>query len=111
MIGMTTLAVLAEGMRAGERAGLDKNLMIKLFADTGANGYQLNVRGPSIAANDFTTKFAVDLALKDVRLGLEMARAWGMDLKAMEVALNYFKEASSHGLGQEDCCAVYKVIG
>ena len=111
MIGMTTLAVLAEGIRTGERAGLDKKLMLELFADTGANSYQLNVRGPSIASEDFTAKFAVDLALKDVRLGLEMARDWGLDLKAMEIALDYFKKASASGLGQEDCSAVYKVIG
>lgn len=111
LIGMTTLAVLAEGIRAGERAGLEKNLMIELFADTGAAGYQLSVRGPSIAAGDFTAKFAVDLALKDVRLGLEMARALGLDLKAMETALGYFKQASAGGYGQEDCAAVYRVIG
>lgn len=111
LIGMTMLAALAEGIRAGERAGLDKNLMIELFADTGAAGYQLSVRGPSMASGDFTAKFAVDLALKDVRLGLEMARSLGLDLKAMEAALNYFIKASEDGFGQEDCAAVYRVIG
>jgi len=49
--------------------------------------------------------------LKDVRLGCEMARAWGLDLKAMEVALDLYKKGSAEGLGKEDCNAVYKVVG
>ena len=48
---------------------------------------------------------------KDVRLGVEMARAWGLDMKAMEAALAYYKEASAAGHGKEDCNAVYKIIG
>ena len=111
MIGMTKLAALAEGLRAGERAGLDKGLMVKLFAETGANGYQLNIRGPAIASGDFSPKFGVDLALKDVRLGLEMARAWGLELPATEAALAHYRKASAEGYGREDCCAVYKVVG
>jgi 3-hydroxyisobutyrate dehydrogenase-like beta-hydroxyacid dehydrogenase len=111
MVGMTNLAVLAEGFRAGEKAGLDKKLLLELLTDTGARSFQMDVRGPWIAAGDFTPRFGLDLALKDVRLGLEMARDWKLDLKAMEAALAYYKEASGAGCGKEDCNAVYKIIG
>jgi len=111
MVGMANLVVLAEGVRAGEKAGIDKKLLIELLQDTGARSFQMDVRGPWIAAGDFNNRFGLDLALKDVRLGCEMARAWGLDLKAMEAALELFKKGSAAGFGKEDCNAVYKVIG
>ncbi len=111
MVGMTNLAVLAEGIRAGEKAGLDRKLLLDLLADTGARSFQMDVRGPWIAADDYKARFGLDLALKDVRLGMEMSRAFGLDLAAMEAALAYYKKGSEAGFGKEDCNAVYKVIG
>ena len=111
MVGMTNLAVLAEGFRVGEKAGLDRKLLLELLQDTGARSFQMDVRGPWIASDDFNARFGLDLALKDVRLGCEMARAWGLDMRAMEAALDYYKKASEAGHGKEDCNAVYKIIG
>ncbi len=111
MIGMTNLAVLAEGIKVGDKAGLDRKLLLELLSDTGARSFQMDVRGPWIAADDFAPRFGLDLALKDVRLGLEMARAWALDLKAMEAALVYYQQASAAGFGKEDCNAVAKVVG
>ena len=78
--------------------------------DTGAKSFQMDVRGPWIAAGDFESRFGLDLALKDVRLGCEMAETWENDAKTMRVALDYFKVASESGYGKEDCNAVYKII-
>jgi 3-hydroxyisobutyrate dehydrogenase-like beta-hydroxyacid dehydrogenase len=111
MVGMANLVVLAEGMRAGEKAGIEKKALVELLQDTGARSFQMDVRGPWIAEGDFNNRFGLDLALKDVRLGCEMARAWGLDLKAMEAALELYKKASAEGFGKEDCNAVYKVVG
>lgn len=110
MVGMANLAVMAEGIRAGEKAGIDKKLLIELLQDTGARSFQMDVRGPWIAEGDFNNRFGLDLALKDVRLGCEMARAWGLDLKAMEAVLDLYKKASEAGFGKEDCNAVFKAI-
>jgi 3-hydroxyisobutyrate dehydrogenase-like beta-hydroxyacid dehydrogenase len=111
MVGMSNLALLAEGIRVGEKAGLDRTFLLKLLTDTGARSFQMDVRGPWIAAADFNARFGLDLALKDVRLGVEMARAWNLRLDAMEAALAYYEKASAAGHGHEDCNAVYKVIG
>lgn len=111
MVGMANLAVLAEGLRAGEKAGIEKKVLVELLQDTGARSFQMDVRGPWIAEGDFENRFGLDLALKDVRLGCEMARSWGLDLKAMEAALELYKHASAAGHGKEDCNAVFKVVG
>jgi len=110
MIGMTNLAVLAEGMRIAEKAGIEANMFLEQMKDTGGKSFQLEVRGPWIINGDFANRFGLDLGLKDVRLGCEMAEAWGNSSKAMNVALEYFREASAKGFGKEDCNAIYKVI-
>ncbi len=110
MVGMTNIAVLAEGIKAGQKAGIDTNLLLELLTDTGARSFQMDVRGPWIANNDFTPRFGLDLALKDVRLGCEMTRAFGLNLKLIEGALEMYKESSAAGYGKEDCNAVYKVV-
>ena len=110
LIGMTNVAVLAEGIRIGEKAGIEPKFLLQLLDDTGAKSFQMDVRGPWIAADDFDSRFGLDLALKDVRLGCEMATAWENDAKTMKVALDYFRKASEAGLGKEDCNAVYKII-
>ena len=110
LIGMTNLAVLTEGIRIGEKAGIEPKYLLELLNDTGAKSFQMDVRGPWIAGGDFKSRFGLDLALKDVRLGCEMAKAWGNDAKTMQVALDYLKAGSSAGYGKEDCNAMYKVI-
>jgi 3-hydroxyisobutyrate dehydrogenase-like beta-hydroxyacid dehydrogenase len=110
LIGMTNVAVIAEGFKLGEKAGIDPKLLLELLQDTGAASFQLDLRGAWIAENDFANRFGLDLALKDVRLGCEMATEWGTQAKLMETALEYFKQGSSEGYGAQDCNAVYKVI-
>lgn len=110
LIGMTNLAVLAEGFRIGEKAGIEPKMLLELLADTGARSFQMDVRGPWILNGDFQSRFGLDLALKDVRLGCEMADLWKNDAGTMKVALDYFRKASNEGYGREDCNAVYKVI-
>ncbi|GAB6179143.1 2-hydroxy-3-oxopropionate reductase [Desulfotomaculum defluvii] len=110
MVGMTNLAVLAEGIRIGEKAGIDPKLLTELLADTGANSFQLQVRGPWIINNDFANRFGVSLALKDVRLGCEMADAWNYDARFTKLAKKFYEDAEAKGFGMEDCNAVYKVL-
>lgn len=110
LIGMTNLVVMAEGFRIGEKAGIDKHVLLEQLLDTGARSFQMEVRGPWIINGDFASRFGLNLALKDVRLGCQMAEAWGNDAVTMKVALDYFRTASQAGYGKEDCNAVYKII-
>ncbi|SDE66383.1 NAD(P)-dependent oxidoreductase [Sporomusa acidovorans] len=110
MIGMTNLAVLAEGLHLGNQAGIDAKQFLELLAETGANSFQLQVRGPWIVNNDFANRFGVSLALKDVRLGCEMADSWGYDARFTKQAKKFYEQAEQKGLGREDCNAVYKVL-
>ncbi|MFU2208242.1 NAD(P)-dependent oxidoreductase [Solidesulfovibrio sp. C21] len=109
LVGMTNLAALAEGIRIGEKAGIGRKTLIRLLQGTGARSFQMDERGPWIADDDFANRFGLDQALKEVRLGCEMAEAWGMKIPTMMAALSVFKQANAAGLGTEDCNAVYKI--
>ena len=110
LVGMTNMLVLAEGLRLGEKAGLDPALLQELLADTGADSYQLTLRGPMILENDYNARFSINLALKDIRLGVGMAEAFKQIAPFSELASEYYRRASEAGYGEEDCAAVYKIF-
>lgn len=110
MVGMTNMATLSEGLKLGEKAGIDPALLQELLKDTGAESFQLRVRGPWVLNNDFNPRFSVNLALKDVRLGNAMANDWGLVLDLCSLGMRYLAVAQENGYGDEDCNAVYKVV-
>lgn len=109
MIGMANIVVLAEGMRIGSAAGMEPHELLNLLMETGAASFQMKVRGPKIASDDYSPLFSIDLAIKDLRLGCEMAAGWGCDPKVVISALDCLEKASAQGLGKEDVCAVGKI--
>ncbi|WAH35184.1 NAD(P)-dependent oxidoreductase [Alicyclobacillus dauci] len=110
LIGMTNMAILAEGLRLGERAGIDARLLHGLLAETGADSYQLRLRGPWLLEEDYAPRFSINLTVKDLRLGVEMAKAWSHPAEFSKLALKYFEISQAEGYGEEDTNAVYKVI-
>lgn len=110
MVGMTNMATLAEGLKLGQKAGIDPALLQELLKDTGAESFQLRVRGPWVLNKDYSPRFSVNLALKDVRLGNDMANDWGMVLDLCRLGMRYLAAAQESGYGDEDCNAVYKVV-
>ena len=92
MVGMTNLAVLAEGIHLAQRSGIDTNQFLELLE------------------KDFANRFAVDLTLKDLTLGCDMAKKMNYTAQFTEKARDFYKQAKEEGYGKEDCCAVYKVL-
>ena len=45
-----------------------------------------------------------------MRLGCAMARDWGFAPAMMEQARDFYQQAGKEGHGEEDCCAVFKVM-
>jgi 3-hydroxyisobutyrate dehydrogenase-like beta-hydroxyacid dehydrogenase len=110
LVGMTNTLVLAEGLRLGEKAGLEPAQLQELLADTGADSYQLTLRGPMILENSYDAKFSINLALKDIRLGVNMANDLNQIAPFSELASEYYNKAKESGFGEEDCAAVYKLF-
>ena len=110
LVGMANLAVLSEGLRIGEAAGVEKNLLLQLLGETGAHSFQLDARGKSMAQREYDPpRFALDLALKDLRLGCGMAHGMNVDVPLLDMVFARFGRGAAAGLGKKDCAAVHEV--
>jgi 3-hydroxyisobutyrate dehydrogenase-like beta-hydroxyacid dehydrogenase len=110
IIGIMFLTAISEGFKIAEKIGMDLELLYKSLEVSGATSAQLASRGHMIVKNDFTSSFNLELALKDIKLGCQMAEDTGVDARVVQLAKDYFDKANKAGLGKEDCMAVYKVI-
>lgn len=106
LMGMSNLAILAEGIKLGDALGIDREKLLELLVVTGAHSFQMAVRGPWIAHKDYNPRFSVDLALKDIRLGYKMAQEVHYEPTLMADTMRRFEEAQKQGLGQQDCAAI-----
>ena len=110
LIGMSNIALVAEGLRIGQAAGADGKELLSLLLDTGCASFQMQTRGPWMLDEDFRARFSIDIAAKDLRLGCAMAKKLGYEPKLMRQTLNYLEEGHKQGIGEEDVCALYKLI-
>jgi 3-hydroxyisobutyrate dehydrogenase-like beta-hydroxyacid dehydrogenase len=110
LIGMTNVAVLAEGLALGAAYGLDLGHLLDLLAVTAADSYQLHLRGPLMLQGDYASRFSIDLTSKDLGLAVNMARARGIELPFGALAYTCFQQAQTQGLGGEDTAAIYKMM-
>ncbi|MCL6593225.1 MAG: NAD(P)-dependent oxidoreductase [Alicyclobacillus sp.] len=110
LMGMTNALVLCEGLRLGERLGMEPGLLQDLLRTTGADSYQLTLRGPKILRRDYSPGFSVRLTLKDVRLGVQMAAELGQPAPFSELAKEWFQRALDAGFGEDDCAVVYELF-
>jgi len=110
LIGMTNVAVLAEGLALGVAYGLKSDQLLDLLAVTAADSYQLHLRGPLMLNGDYASRFPIDLTAKDLGLALNMARAIGQEPTLGAHAATLFQQAQRQGLGGEDTAAVYKIM-
>lgn len=110
LIGMTNVALVAEGLRIGQAAGVEGELLLELLLDTGCASFQMKTRGPWMLVGDFKARFSIDIAAKDLRLGCAMAEKLGFDPRLMKQGLAYLKLGQEEGIGREDVSALYSLV-
>jgi 3-hydroxyisobutyrate dehydrogenase-like beta-hydroxyacid dehydrogenase len=81
LLGACAIAITAEGMAIGARAGLDPVRMIEVLnASSGRNSATQDKWPRAVLPRTFDFGFAAGLCLKDVRLCLDAARSLGVPL-------------------------------
>ena len=82
LLGACAIAITAEGMTIGIKAGLDPKRMIDVLnASTGRNSATQDKWPRAVLPRTFDFGFASGLCLKDVRLCVDAADSLGVDLK------------------------------
>ena len=110
-VSMSNLAVLLEGFGIGMSAGIEPALLCTLMQEGGARSFQSDVRLPWILAGDYTPRFGITLAQKDMRLAIDLAARYHAPAATGAAALQHFSSAQRDGLGGSDVGALWNVVG
>jgi 3-hydroxyisobutyrate dehydrogenase-like beta-hydroxyacid dehydrogenase len=102
----TNMAVLAEAMCLGAKAGISTDLMLEVLKNSGASSRMLEIRGPNIAMGEHKAQFMLKLLFKDLGLALEMAGMDGVPLPIVGLARQIYAQALVDGKGDQDFSAI-----
>ena len=111
LLGACAIAITAEGMTIGAKAGLDPARMIEVLnVSSGRSSATLDKWPRAVLPRTFDFGFASGLCLKDVRLCLEAARALGVPL-GVGTAVCELLERTVGTLGADsDFTAMTKIV-
>lgn len=103
------IAVAAEALALGIRAGADPQTLFEVVASSAGNSWMWQNRVPHILAGDDTPLSAVDIFVKDLGIVLDQARALTFPLPLAATAHQLFLAASAGGHGGRDDAFVIRV--
>ncbi len=90
---------VCEALAFARSAGLEPERAIEVLSGGAAASWQLANLGPKLARADYAPGFRVDLALKDLAIVADTARAAGLPLAGAGVAASYLREVAGAGGG------------
>ena len=105
-IALNSLA--AEALVLAERSGLDPDLARQVMLGTVAGQGHFGTTYPAkVLRGDLAPGFMIDLAMKDLRLALDLAESLNAPAETGTAAQTAYESARSAGRGREDWTAVY----
>ena len=102
MVMNINTAGLAEGLGLGAALGLDLNVLMQVFSQTGANSRVLETDGEDMVARDHECYFSADHAAKDSGIALSLASEAGLDLPLATATKAQFEKLKAAGKGDLD---------
>ena len=104
------LEALCETLVVGRKAGVPLETILEVVMASGYASPYYTFKGAAIAKRDFDQHFSIDLLVKDQNLMLAEAHIHKAPMPGLGAIREIFQAARAQGLGQEDICAVVKVI-
>ena len=105
MVG-TTMAAFAESQVLGEKAGLNWQSMLEVFANSAVGSPLVKYKTPPLERRDFSPAFTVELMAKDFDLALEAARHLGVAAPVTALVRQVLQATASSGWSSHDFSAV-----
>jgi 3-hydroxyisobutyrate dehydrogenase len=104
---LSVLEGVAEALSFARALDLEPSLFLEAVRGGPLDAPYVQLKGSAMLAGEFAPAFGLDGARKDAGLMLDAARAAGVEVPAVEVALRYLDAASEAGHGDEDMSATY----
>jgi 3-hydroxyisobutyrate dehydrogenase len=109
MMSMANVAVAAEAMVLGVKAGVDPQRLFDILSTSGGRSHHFLKRFPNVLAGDFTPNFSIGLSRKDVSLALAMAARLEMPVPLASTVRQVYEAAHAQGFGQLDMAGVTRL--
>jgi 3-hydroxyisobutyrate dehydrogenase-like beta-hydroxyacid dehydrogenase len=106
VMSVGNVAVAAEAMVLGVRAGLDPQRLFDILSTSGGRSHHFLKRFPNVLAGDFTPYFGIALSRKDVALGLGLAASFGLPMPVTSAVRQAYETAHAEGFGNLDMAGV-----
>lgn len=106
VMSMCNVAVAAEAMVLGVRAGMDPQRLFEVLSTSGGRSHHFLKRFPNVLAGDFTPHFSIALSRKDLSLALQMAESLGVPMLATSTVRQVYEAAAAQGLDTLDMAGV-----
>ena len=100
----------AEAMLLAERAGVDPRAVKEALMSGFAASRMLDLQAPKMIARDFEGRIESRLHHKDIRIVLELARAFGIELPASAAAAGVLERLQQRGGARQDSAAIVSVL-
>ena len=110
-LSIVSNVVVAEALTIAEATGLDREVVIEvLMGTTAGRGHLATTYPAKVLSGNLEPGFMIDLALKDLRLALQMGSETGSSRAMGAAALPLYEAAHDQGMGRLDWTAIYNLV-
>jgi 3-hydroxyisobutyrate dehydrogenase len=109
MMSMANVAIAAEAMVLGVKAGVDPQRLFDVLSTSGGRSHHFLKRFPNVLAGDFTPHFGIGLSRKDLSLAMALAARLEMPMLVTSTVRQVYEAAHAQGLGHLDMAAVTRL--
>lgn len=103
---MGNVAVAAEAMVLGVKAGMDPQRLFEILSTSGGRSHHFLKRFPNVLAGDFAPRFSIALSRKDLGLAARLAESLGVPMLTTSTVRQVYEAAAAAGLDGQDMAAV-----
>ncbi len=104
-------AVAAEALTLGEKAGLDKSMLLEIISKSAGNSWIFSDRGPRMVSEQFSPpKSALNILVKDLGFVVDTAKDMGYPLLLGSTAYQLYEMASIKGWEKLDDSIMIKLM-
>jgi 3-hydroxyisobutyrate dehydrogenase-like beta-hydroxyacid dehydrogenase len=110
VISMGNTLIAAEAFVLGVKAGVDGGTLFNILQHCGGRSLRMTKRFPSVLQGDFSPRFTVDLAEKDLSLATALANKLKVPMAMASACPEFFMMTSGSGRGGKDATAVVEFL-
>ncbi len=100
------MAILAEALCLGAKAGIATDVMIDVLKNTGGASTVMERRFPNLLKGDYKAQFMLKLLFKDLGIALDSAGADTIPMPIVGLIRQIYAQAMADGRGDQDFSAV-----